>query len=79
MKVCMLSTVDNPFNPFDEFLNWFMYDSQKHYDSCSFVARQANLKPTMSQIERERETERVIDEIIANDFLGIRIKVEREV
>ena len=26
---CMLTTFDNPYNPFDEFTSWFMFDEEK--------------------------------------------------
>ena len=35
----MLSTIDNPFNPFDDFDSWFHYDIEKGYNSCSYLAR----------------------------------------
>ena len=30
---CMLTTFDNPYNPFDEFTSWFMFDEEKGYHS----------------------------------------------
>ena len=34
---CMLTTFDNPYNPFDEFTSWFMFDEEKGYHSCAYL------------------------------------------
>ena len=33
IKECALTTIDNPFNPFDDFNSWFLYDIEKGYDT----------------------------------------------
>ena len=75
----MLTTFDNPFDPFDEFVSWFMFDVEKGYYTCSKLARIARYSEDFSTIEDKRETERAIDEIIDNDFLNIYKKVTRKV
>ena len=75
---CMLTTFDNPFDPFEQFTSWFMFDIEKGYYSCSYLARIANLSDEMSQRERDSEIERAIDEIIKYDFCNIYKKVQRE-
>ena len=75
----MLTTFDNPFDPFDEFISWFMFDVEKGYYTCSRLARIARYSEDFSTIEDKRETERAIDEIIDNDFLNIYKKVTRKV
>ena len=75
----MLTTFDNPFDPFDEFVSWFMFDAEKGYYTCSRLARIARYSEDFSTIEDKRETERAIDEIIDNDFLNIYKKVTRKV
>ena len=75
---CRITTFDNPYDPFDDFDQWFMFDVEKGYNSCSYLARIANLSNEMSEIEKERETERAIDEIIKYDFRNIYKKVIRE-
>ena len=72
---CMLTTNDNPYNPFDEFIPWFLFDIEKGYNTCGILARYANFSDDMSDKEEEEENERAIDEVIANDFLNIYKKV----
>ena len=73
----MLTTFDNPFDPFDEFTQWFLFDVSKGYNTCSKLARIARSSPDFSTIEEKRETERAIDEIIDYDFLNIYKKLTR--
>ena len=74
-KDCMLTTFDNPYNPFDDFTLWLMYDKEKGYDTCERLARIAKLSDDMSQEEIDAETDRAMDEIIFYDFLNIYKKV----
>ena len=72
---CMLSTIDNPFNPFENFEEWYRFDMDKGWNSSGRLARIAKLSDDMSDEEIDFETEKAIDEIIKNDFLNIFIKV----
>lgn len=74
----MLTTFDNPFDPFDEFVKWFLFDVDKGYNTCSYLARIARSSEEFSTIEEKQEMERAIDEIINHDFLNIYKKVSRE-
>ena len=73
----MLTTFDNPFDPFDEFVPWFLFDVEKGYYTCNKLARIARSSEEFSTIEDKEETERAIDEIINYDFLNIYKKVTR--
>lgn len=75
---CMLTTIDNPFDPSTQFDSWFQFDIEKGYYSCSKLARIAKLSDDMSEKETDEEIERAIDEIIQYDFLNIYKKVKRE-
>lgn len=75
MKVA-ITTVDNPYNPFLDFTQWLLFDSQKGYNTCSYLARISNVDETMSEEEEDAEVERAIDEIIKNDFLNLYKKVK---
>lgn len=75
----MLTTFDNPFNPFDQFEQWFLFDVEKGYNTCDRLARTANLSEDLSDKEYLEETERAIDEIILYDYLNIYKKLKKEV
>ena len=72
-----LSTNDNPFDPFEDFDNWYLYDIEYGYYSCSKLDRIVKIKDDFTEIEISQETERAIDAIIKNDFTDKFIKVTR--
>ena len=75
---CKLTTYDNPFDPFDQFDEWLMFDKEKGYDSCERLMRIAKIYDDMSQPEVDAEIERAIDTIIKYDFTNTYKKVVRE-
>lgn len=79
LNQCALTTIDNPFNPLEQFNEWFMYDVEKGYYSCSRLARIMQTSDEMSDEEVMIETERAIDEIIQYDFMNIYKKVSKEI
>ena len=77
-KQCMLTTIDNPFNPFDDYNSWLSFDKEHNYNSSERLMRIAQITDEMSMIEEEKEIERAIDEIIKYDIMHIFQKIERE-
>lgn len=77
-KSCMLTTFDNPFDPFEQFTSWFLFDTEKGYDSCSYLARIARTSDQFTEEENNKEVERAIDEIIKYDFRNIYKKVTKK-
>lgn len=78
LREARLSTFDNPFDPFDQFNEWFKYDEAHGYGSTSYLGRIARTSDEMSDQELCSEVERAIDEIIKYDFMNIYKKVVRE-
>ena len=70
-----ISTFDNPFNPFEDFDNWFLYDCEKDYYSLTKVARLAKVDDSMTEKEYAKEVERAIERLIEIDPLDIYVKV----
>lgn len=72
---CALTTTDNPFDPFNDFSKWNLFDVEKGYCSSAYLARIAITSEEMSEEEYNDEIERAIDEIIKYDFMNIYKKV----
>lgn len=77
-KEYMLTTIDNPFNPFTHFDEWYAFDTQKGYNSCAYLARIVDHSPEMSDSDSRKETNRAIDEILRLNILGIYKKVSAD-
>ena len=74
---CRLTTFDNPFDPFEQFTSWLLFDKSKGYNTCELLGRITNFEDDMTEKEIDEEHERAIDEVIDNDFLNIYKKVYR--
>ena len=74
----MLTTIDNPYNPFKQFDSWFLFDVEKGYNTCAYLDRIARTSDQLSDTENDEELERAINEIISNDFMNIYKKVKKE-
>jgi hypothetical protein len=66
-----ITTIDNPFNPFEDFASWYDFDMEKGYCSCQRVARLANITDDMTDIEEEEEIERATRRLVEIDPLDI--------
>ena len=75
---CRLTTFDNPFDPFEQFTSWLLFDNANEYFTLNKLDRISNYSDDMTEKEIDEEHERAIDEIIDNDFLNIYKKVYRK-
>ena len=71
----MLSTIDNPFNPFLDFDNWYNYDVSHGYNSSAYLMRIAKPSDSLSDELNADEIERAIDEIVDVNINGLFFKV----
>ena len=74
----MLTTLDNPFDPFNDFASWFAFDLEKGHNTSSRIARIADLNSEMTQKEVDEEMERAMDLIVKHDFEDKYIKVQEK-
>lgn len=74
----MLTTIDNPFDPFTQFDSWLQYDEEKGYHTCQFLAKISKASSEMSEEDYEYWNNLAIDEIVKFNVRGIDKKVTRE-
>ena len=71
----MLTTADNPFDPFTQFDEWLRFDESKGYNTCAYLARIAKTSDELSETDQNLAIQSAIDEIIRMNVLGIYKKV----
>ena len=64
MASIAISTIDNPYDPISQFDEWYNFDEQKGYHSCSLLARVSKTSSDLSDADYDEEIEAAIDEII---------------
>ena len=47
----MLTTIDNPFDPFTQFQDWYTFDCGKRYDTYNYLDRVVNVTKDMTKKE----------------------------
>lgn len=78
MPEAMLTTTDNPFDPFTQFDDWRAFDEAKGYYTCAYLARIARTSDELSTQDEELAIESAMNEIVELNILGIYKKVTRD-
>lgn len=70
-----ITTLDNPFNPFTQYDQWFAFDSDKGYNTQSFLARIVKTSDELSEADQQQALIDGVDQIANENVLGIYLKV----
>lgn len=73
----MVTTVDNPWDPFTQFTEWYQYDVNAGYHTSSLLARVVVTSNELSEADRLSAVNVAVEEIVAENVLGIYKKVSR--
>lgn len=73
----MLTTVDNPFDPFDQFEQWLAMDTTLGYNTPGYLARIAMTSDDLSDIDQFLAIQEAMDEIVQENVFGVHRKVKR--
>lgn len=71
----MLTTVDNPFDPFTQWDEWYVYDTSAGYDTVNLLGRIVRYSDDLSEADQNQEIEDAIDEIVRENVSGVHRKV----
>jgi hypothetical protein len=73
----MLTTVDNPFDPFTRFEEWLAYDTKLGYDTPGMLARITKISNDLSEPDQALAVQSAIDEIVTENVSGMWRKVSQ--
>lgn len=74
----MITTIDNPYDPFTRFDEWYEFDESQGYHTSSFLARIIITSDELSEADQDLAREEAIDEIVKENTLGIYKKVSEK-
>lgn len=73
----MLTTVDNPYDPYTEFDEWNAFDVRMQYNSLALLARIVRTADDLSEFDQDLAIEQGIDEIVKENVSGMHRKVSK--
>lgn len=76
MAVTFVTTLDNPYDYFTQFDEWYAFDTEKGYNTCAYLARIAKTSKEMSDADYEQAVNDAVDEIVRLNLTGNYKKVQ---
>lgn len=67
----MLTTTDNPYNPFTHWDEWYAFDEVKGYHTCSYLARLVRTSDDLSEADQNEAIENAMNEILSMNLTGV--------
>lgn len=71
----MLSTSDNPFNPYTQWDQWYAFDVAAGYHTSAYLARITVTSHELSDVDQDLAIKDAMDEILEYNLSGMHIKV----
>ena len=75
MDEYMLTTSDNPFNPYTHWDEWYAFDVAAGYHTSAYLARIVRSSDELSESDQSLAIKEAIDEILEYNLTGNYIKV----
>lgn len=66
-RPCMLTTIDNPFDPFTQWDSWLRFDRDNGYYTNEYLARIADTDVVMSDSQTDSAVREAMIEIVENN------------
>lgn len=73
----MLTTIDNPFNPFTQYEKWTAFDEIKGYNTSAYLARCVDVEEDTFPVDVSLLVEQAIEEILFYNLTGKYCKIKR--
>ena len=74
MEEYMLTTSDNPFNPYTQWDEWYAFDVSAGYHTSAYLARIVRSSDELSESDQSLAIKDAIDEILEFNVTGNYVK-----
>lgn len=75
MAQCLLTTIDNEYNPFTQWDQWYEFDTRMGYNTCALLGYFSYATSDLDEEDYEIETNNAIDRVLAFNPFGRHMKV----
>ena len=76
MAKVFVTTLDNPYDYWTQFDEWYAFDTEKGYNTCAYLARIAKTSSEMSEKEYENAVEDAVRDVLRLNLTGNYTKTE---
>ena len=77
MKVAV-TTIDNPYDPIDDFDRWYAFDRSKDYRTCERLAILCQSFDDMSDLDEQQAVEAGVNRLVELNPIGLYRKVVKD-
>lgn len=78
MAEFMLTTIDNPYNPFTHYDEWLAFDNRLGYGTSELLARVVITSDELSEADQNVAIDLAIDEIVRENVSGMHVKISAD-
>lgn len=72
----LLTTTDNPYNPFTEWDEWLAYDTQVGHHTLALLARITVTSDDLSELDQSQAIDTAMEEIVDENASGMHILID---
>lgn len=74
----MLTTIDNPYDPFTQYEEWLTFDETYGYHTNGLLARRTFTSDELSDEDQDQAIQMAIEEIIQENVSGMHVAAHRD-
>lgn len=64
-KEFLITTIDNPYNPFSEYEDWLRFDEENGYNTQNYVARVLQVKDLDDSLSEDEKLDIALESILS--------------
>lgn len=74
VKEFLITTIDNPYNPFSDYEDWLRFDEENGYNTQNYVARVLQVKDLDDSLSEDEKLDIALESILSINQ-GLYVKV----